>query len=303
MALVSLEVKMPELDGYEVLRRIKSDPGLRDIPVLMLSAVEELDSVARCLELGAEDYLPTPFEPTMFRARVGACLEKKRRRDRERVYVQTLKGERDRSEKLLLNVLPSRIADRLKDAPKTIVDHFSEVTILFADIVGFTELAMRLPPADLVEQLNGIFSDFDELVDRHGLEKIKTIGDAYLVAGGVPIPRPDHAIAVAEMALDVREALRCFNARRGTSLAIRIGINTGPVVAGVIGTRKFVFDLWGDAVNIASRMESHGEPGRIQVTEATFQLLRERYEFAERGPIPVKGKGPMRTYFLLHRKA
>jgi class 3 adenylate cyclase len=183
------------------------------------------------------------------------------------------------------------------------VDHFSEVTILFADIVGFTELAMRLPPADLVEQLNGIFSDFDELVDRHGLEKIKTIGDAYLVAGGVPIPRPDHAIAVAEMALDVREALRCFNARRGTSLAIRIGINTGPVVAGVIGTRKFVFDLWGDAVNIASRMESHGEPGRIQVTEATFQLLRERYEFAERGPIPVKGKGPMRTYFLLHRKA
>jgi len=301
--LVFLEVKMPELDGYEILRRMKSDPGLRDIPVLMLSAVEELDSVARCLELGAEDYLPEPFEPTMFRARVGACLEKKRRRDRERVYVQTLKGERDRSEQLLLNVLPSRIADRLKDAPKTIVDHFSEVTILFADIVGFTELAMRLPPADLVEQLNGIFSDFDELVDRHGLEKIKTIGDAYLVAGGVPIPRPDHAIAVAEMALDFCEALRRFNARRGTSLAIRIGINTGPVVAGVIGTRKFVFDLWGDAVNTASRMESHGEPGRIQVTEATFQLLRERYEFAERGPIPVKGKGPMRTYFLLRRKA
>ena len=300
--LVFLDVRMPELDGYEVLRRIKSDPELRDIPVLMLSAVDELDSVVRCLELGAEDYLPKPFEPMVLRARVGACLEKKRLRDQERVYVQTLKGERDRSEQLLLNVLPSGIADRLKAAPKTIVEHFPAVTILFADIVGFTELAMRIPPADLVEQLNGIFSAFDELVDRHGLEKIKTIGDAYLVAGGVPVPRPDHAIAVAEMALDICEALRCFNALRGTSLDIRIGINSGPVVAGVIGTRKFVFDLWGDAVNVASRMESHGEPGRIHLTEGTFRLLQDQYEFAERGTIPVKGKGLMRTYFLLGRK-
>jgi len=183
------------------------------------------------------------------------------------------------------------------------VEHFPAVTILFADIVGFTELAMRIPPADLVEQLNGIFSAFDELVDRHGLEKIKTIGDAYLVAGGVPMPRPDHAVAVAEMALDICEALRCFNALRGTSLDIRIGINSGPVVAGVIGTRKFVFDLWGDAVNTASRMESHGEPGRIHVTEGTFRLLQDKYDFAERGTIPVKGKGLMRTYFLLGRKA
>jgi len=300
--LVFLDVRMPELDGYEVLRRIKSDPELRDIPVLMLSAVDELDSVVRCLELGAEDYLPKPFEPMVLRARVGACLEKKRLRDQERVYVQTLKGERDRSDQLLLNVLPSGIADRLKETPKTIVEHFPAVTILFADIVGFTELATRLPPADLVEQLNGIFSAFDELVDRHGLEKIKTIGDAYLVAGGVPVPRPDHAIAVAEMALDICEALRCFNALRGTSLDIRIGINSGPVVAGVIGTRKFVFDLWGDAVNVASRMESHGEPGRIHLTEGTFRLLQDRYEFAERGTIPVKGKGLMRTYFLLGRK-
>jgi adenylate cyclase len=300
--LVFLDVRMPELDGYEVLRRIKSDPELRDIPVLMLSAVDELDSVVRCLELGAEDYLPKPFEPMVLRARVGACLEKKRLRDQERVYVQTLKGERDRSEQLLLNVLPSGIADRLKEAPKTIVEHFPAVTILFADIVGFTELAMRIPPADLVEQLNGIFSAFDELVDRHGLEKIKTIGDAYLVAGGVPMPRPDHAVAVAEMALDICDALHCFNALRGTSLDLRIGINTGPVVAGVIGTRKFVFDLWGDAVNTASRMESHGEPGRIHVTEATFRLLQDKYDFAERGTIPVKGKGLMQTYFLLGRK-
>jgi adenylate cyclase len=300
--LVFLDVRMPELDGYEVLRRIKSDPGLRDIPVLMLSAVDELDSVVRCLELGAEDYLPKPFEPTVLRARVGACLEKKRLRDQERLYVQTLKGERDRSEQLLMNVLPSGIANRLKGAPKTIVEHFSEVTILFADIVGFTELATRLPPADLVEQLNGIFSAFDELVDRHGLEKIKTIGDAYLVAGGVPTPRPDHAVAVAEMALDICEAVRSFNALRGTSLDLRIGINSGPVVAGVIGTRKFVFDLWGDAVNTASRMESHGEPGRIHVTEATYRLLKDKYNFAERGPIPVKGKGVMETYFLLGRR-
>ncbi len=300
--LVFLDVTMPELDGYEVLRRIKGDVELRDIPVLMLSALDDRESLVRCLELGADDYLPKPFEPSVLRARVGACLEKKRWRDQERVYVKGLKVERDRAEQLLVNVLPPRIAERLKSAPKTIAEYFSDVSILFADIVGFTELAMRMAPTDLVEQLDRIFSDFDDLLDRHGLEKIKTIGDAYLVAGGVPVPTPDHAVAVAEMALDMREAVHRFNERRGTSLSIRIGINSGPVVAGVIGTRKYVFDLWGDAVNTASRMESHGEPDRIQVSEATYRLLSERYDLVDRGLIAVKGKGQMRTYFLQGRK-
>ena len=185
----------------------------------------------------------------------------------------------------------------------TIAEYFSEASILFADIVGFTELATRLPPREVVGILNGIFSGFDALLDRHGLEKIKTIGDAYLVAGGVPTPHPDHAGAVAAMALDMCESLRQFNQRSGTSFSMRVGINTGPVVGGVIGTHKFIFDLWGDAVNVASRMESHGEPGRIQLTEASWRLLRGRYRFEERGLISIKGKGKMRTYFLVGPQA
>ncbi len=272
--LVFLDVMMPVMNGFETLRCIKVDPGLRDIPVLMISAFGEIASVVRCLELGAEDYLPKPFEPAVLQARVGACLEKKRLHDRERIHLEALRTERDRSERLLLNVLPRAIADRLKDAQTTIADSFSEVSILFADIVGFTQLASRVPPGELVGVLNDIFSDFDALLDRHGLEKIKTIGDAYLVAGGVPTPCPDHAAAVAEMALDMCESLDRFNLRTGASFAMRVGINSGPVVAGVIGTHKFIFDLWGDAVNIASRMESHGEPGRIQVSEATARRAR-----------------------------
>ena len=301
--LVLLDVMMPELDGYETLRRIKDDPELREIPVLMISAVGDIDSVVRCLDLGAEDYLSKPFEPAVLRARVSASLEKKRLRDRERVYLKALRSERDRAERLLLNVLPRRIADRLKGTETNIAENFAAVSILFADIVGFTELSAKVSPSELVGMLNGIFSGFDALLDRHGLEKIKTIGDAYLLAGGVPTPLPDHAGAVAEMALDMCESLKLFNRRNGTSLEMRVGMNTGPVVAGVIGTHKFIFDLWGDAVNVASRMESHGERGRIQVTEASWRLLRDRFRFEERGVIPIKGKGPMRTWFLVGRQS
>jgi adenylate cyclase len=301
--LVLLDVMMPGLDGVETLRRIKTDPRLLEIPVLMISASGEIDSVVRCLQLGAEDYLPKPFEPAVLRARVGTCLERKRLRDREKLHLEALRAERDRAERLLLNVLPRSIADRLMGAETTIAENFAEASILFADIVGFTELATRLPPRELVGILNGIFSGFDALLGRHGLEKIKTIGDAYLVAGGVQIPRSDHAPAVASMALDMCESLRQYNERNGTSFSMRVGMNSGPVVAGVIGTHRFIFDLWGDAVNVASRMESHSEPGRIQLTEATWRLLRGRYRFEERGIIPVKGKGKMRTYYLVGPKA
>jgi adenylate cyclase len=301
--LVLLDVMMPGLDGFDTLRSIKTDPALCEIPVLMISALGEIDSVVRCLQLGAEDYLPKPFEPAILRARVGICLDRKRLRDRERGHLEALRAEHDRAERLLLNVLPRSIADRLMASETTIAEYFSEASILFADIVGFTELATRLPPREVVGILNGIFSGFDALLDRHGLEKIKTIGDAYLVAGGVPTPHPDHAGAVAAMALDMCESLRQFNQRGGTSFSMRVGINTGPVVGGVIGTHKFIFDLWGDAVNVASRMESHGEPGRIQLAEASWRLLRGRYRFEERGLISIKGKGKMRTYFLVGPQA
>jgi class 3 adenylate cyclase len=213
-----------------------------------------------------------------------------------------LGAERDRSERLLLNILPAPIAERLKDDEGTIADSFENVTVLFADIAGFTEYSGQVPPVELVHRLNTIFSAFDDLAETHGLEKIKTIGDAYMVAGGLPAPGGDHASGIADMALDMLAAMHGFNSDASLPLELRIGINSGPVTAGVIGRKKFIYDLWGDAVNTASRMESHGIVGRIQVTEATYNLLRARYTFESREPIEVKGKGTMSTWFLIGRK-
>ncbi|HIK08749.1 MAG TPA: adenylate/guanylate cyclase domain-containing protein [Oscillatoriaceae cyanobacterium M33_DOE_052] len=206
--------------------------------------------------------------------------------------------EREKSERLLLNILPEPIAEQLKENQRTIAEGFGEVTVLFADIVGFTKLAARVSPTDLVHLLNDIFSRFDLLAELHGLEKIKTIGDAYMVVGGLPVPRPDHAAAVAAMALDMQKEVFNFSSEYREPFSIRIGINTGPVVAGVIGRKKFIYDLWGDTVNVASRMESHGIPGEIQVTESTYIMLRDQFAFQHRGSIRVKGKGEMNTYLL-----
>jgi class 3 adenylate cyclase len=213
-----------------------------------------------------------------------------------------LAEEREKVERLLLNILPQPIAERLKQEPITIADSFTEATIMFADIVGFTPLSARLSATEIVNLLNQIFSTFDQLAERHGLEKIKTIGDAYMVVGGLPTPRPDHAELVAEMALDMQQEIANFSREFDESFSIRIGINTGPVVAGVIGLKKFIYDLWGDAVNTASRMESHGIPNCIQVSQTTYDLLQDKYLFEERGVIEVKGKGEMFTYLLRGRK-
>lgn len=215
---------------------------------------------------------------------------------------EKLSLEQEKAERLLLNILPEPIAERLKEGHNHIADGFAEVTILFADIVGFTTLSEKISPKQLVNLLNEIFSAFDTLCGQQDLEKIKTIGDAYMVVGGIPKPRSDHAEAIAEMSLNMQQEVARFNAKHNAELSIRIGINTGPVVAGVIGTKKFIYDLWGDAVNTASRMESHGLAGHIHVTESTYQRLQNTYLFEERGVIQVKGKGEMRTYFLMGRK-
>ncbi len=209
--------------------------------------------------------------------------------------------ERETSERLLLNVLPASIATRLKRTEGVIADGFPDVTVLFADIVDFTSRSERIPPEQVVELLNDLFSAFDRLTRERGLEKIKTIGDAYMVVGGLPEPRPDHAQAVAEMALAMRDAVAGRSDPSGRPLEVRIGIDTGPVVAGVIGTSRFSYDLWGDTVNTASRMESNGVPGCIQVTDRTYRRLHHRYRFQRRGPIPIKGKGDVVTYLLVGR--
>jgi adenylate cyclase len=207
--------------------------------------------------------------------------------------------EQAKAENLLLNILPSSIADRLKAETGPIADQVGSASILFADVVDFTPWSERLTPAEVVGCLNHLFSHFDQLAEQHGLEKIKTIGDCYMVAAGVPLPRPDHARALALMALDMLDAMRSSDAVGGLGLELRIGINSGPVVAGVIGRKRFLYDLWGDAVNTASRMESYGTPGRIQITHATYELVADDFECEPRGSIAVKGKGEVETWYLI----
>lgn len=214
-----------------------------------------------------------------------------------------LRQEQAKSESLLLNILPRSIADKLKAQTRPIADQFGAASILFADVVDFTPWSERLRPAEVVGYLDDLFSHFDELAERYGVEKIKTIGDCYMVAAGVPTPRPDHALALAHMALDMVEAMRSDDDVGHFGLDLRVGINSGPVVAGVIGRKRFLYDLWGDAVNTASRMESHGTPGRIQITRTTYELVADEFECEPRGTIAVKGKGDVEAWYLLGPRA
>jgi adenylate cyclase len=215
---------------------------------------------------------------------------------------EALRLEKKRSERLLLNIIPKSIATRLKSGEKVVAVYFPEVTVLFADLVGFTRLSAGRRPEAIVRLLNQVFSAFDGLTEEHHLEKIKTIGDAYMVVGGLPETRPGHATAIAEMALDMREMLDRLNRRNRGSLKLRIGINTGPVVAGIIGRKKFSYDLWGETVNVASRMETHAPPGKIQVAVSSWERLRDQYHFERRGSFRVKGMGVMKAYLLISRK-
>jgi class 3 adenylate cyclase len=300
--LVLLDILMPVMDGFQTLERLKADEKLRYIPVIMLTALDEVSATVRCIEAGAEDFVPKPFNPVILRARINASLEKKRLRDQEREYFAEIQSERAKSEGLLLNVLPKAIGERLKAGEQTIVDAVAEATVLFADIVNFTRIAADMPPARTVTLLNELFSDFDLIVEGMGVEKIKTVGDSYMVVGGVPLPVTDHAVRCADMALAMLEVVEAFNVRTKQRWQIRVGMHTGPVVAGIIGSKKFAYDLWGDTVNIASRLESHGEPGMIQVSQATAFLLAKDFWLEKRGPIELKNRGEMMAYRLVNRR-
>jgi len=279
---------------------LKANAG--GLPIIMISALDELDTMVHCIEEGADDYLQKPVNPTLLRARVTASLDRKFLRDREQAAIAKLNVEQERSETLLRNVLPDMIVDRLRRGETVEADHFDHATILFCDLVGFTTLTAHWAPAETLGLLNEIFLGFDQLASRYGLEKIKTIGDAYMVAGGLPEPHPDHATAMAAMALDMPRVVAKAAIRRGVDLDLRIGIDTGPVVAGIIGAKKFFYDVWGDTVNTASRMEALSEPGRIQITRATLDAIEREFEVETRGMIDVKGKGEMETFFLLSHR-
>jgi len=300
--LVLLDVLMPKMTGHQVLSVMKADPALRHIPVIMITGLDDVDSLIGCIQGGAEDYLTKPFDPVLLNARIGASLERKRLRDSEQDLLRQVRLAQEQSESLLLNILPRTIANRLKAGESTIVDTFPEVTVLFADLAGFTQLSACISGADLVRLLDELFTTFDLLAQRQGLEKIKTIGDAYMVVGGLPVPRADHARAVAELALDMVAAVRKQFSGGPHPVSIRIGISSGPVVAGVIGRHKFSYDLWGDTVNTASRMESYGEPDAIQVSADTHRILAADYEFIRRDLTQVKGKGDLTAWILTGRR-
>lgn len=296
--LILLDLMMPDINGLQILTWLKANPAVQHIPVIMISALDEIDSIVRCIEAGAEDYLPKPFDPVLLGARIEASLERKRLRDRERAFTNELRAEKGKTESLLLNILPGTILSRIRKGETAIADRFPDATILFADLAGFTNLADQHSPGRVVELLNGLFSAFDRLAKSLKVEKIKTIGDAYMAAGGLPEEGPGHAISVAEMALGMIDAVRETGKRFDETLEVRIGIHSGEVVAGLIGQHRSIYDVWGDTVNIASRLESTGLPNRIQISESTYQRVKDAFHCELRGPVALKGKGTMLTYFL-----
>lgn len=296
--LVLLDLMMPDINGFDVLVRMKADERLRRIPVIMITALAETESAVRCIEAGAEDYLPKPFNPILLRARINACLHKKHWRDREQNYLRRIEDETAKFERLLFTILPGQVISRLNQGEAIIADRFEGVSVLFADLVGFTEHSARITPAALVEYLNRLFSEFDALARELGVEKIKTIGDAYMAVAGLPDPNPDPFAAIAKMALGMIDRLGRVNSHFGWPLQIRIGIHSGPVVAGIIGTHRFIYDVWGDAVNVASRLEAHSLPNRIHVSQDTARHLVGPFALEPRGSIDVKGKGKLETFFL-----
>lgn len=299
--LVLLDLVMPELDGFGVLTAMKADPRLRHIPVIIISTQDDTACIVRSIELGAVDHLPKFSDPVILHARIRAGLALKRMADQEREHLLEIHAERERSERLLLNILPGPIAARLKDGDTMIVDRIPEVTVLFADFCQFTRIIAGFDPPALISFLNTYFTAFDRLAETFGVEKIKTVGDAYFAVSGLPAFRPDHALAAADLALAMSREMARLNDELGTDYRLRIGLHTGPVIAGVIGERKISYDLWGATVNVASRMESHSLPGEIQFSDATRAHLDDRFAFETRGTIDVKGVGPMRTHFLRHR--
>jgi len=289
--VVLLDLMMPKLDGLEVCRRLRKDAKTAHLPILMITALSDREDRLLGIHAGANDFLNKPIDMQDVILRVGNAVYAKHLHDQ-------LHAEREKSERLLLNILPKAIAERMKKGETNIADSYPDVTVLVANLVGFSTLSPRIGPEQTVQLLNEIFSAFDRLTEEHGLEKIKTIGDAYLVAGGILLHQPDHAEASAELAMHFRDEIARFNQLYNTSIRIRIGICTGPVVAGVIGRGKFAYDLWGETVNLACSLATTGEAGKIQIAESTCERLKNKYHFEKRHHIDAGEPGDPPAYWL-----
>lgn len=297
-SLVLLDLMMPDLNGDEVLRIIKSNPDTRDMAVVMISADTDTEKVSKCIELGADDYLPKPFNPTILRARIGSALRRESLRALETEYLTRVEQEKRRSETLLRNMLPIDIAMRLRGGESNIADQHEEATVLFADIVGFGKITARMRPYEIVGCLNHLFSEFDRLAEAAGVERIKTIGDNYMAVAGVPTPRPDHADAAARLALDMIAASSRLHSRLPAPFSIRVGLHSGPLVAGVIGTRRLAYDVWGDTVNIAARLQAASQPNRALVSGAMAKVLGGDFRLDGPQKIGTKDERVLEAFFL-----
>jgi adenylate cyclase len=289
--VILLDVMMPRMDGFEVCRHLKRDQKTAPIPILIVTALSERQERLTGIAAGANDFLIKPLDLPDVALRVANAVHTK-------ALFDQLQEEREYSERLLLNILPESIAERMKKGEVTIADQHPNTTVLVADLVGLTTLSIHIGPDQVVCLLNEAFSAFDLIVEKHGLEKIKTMGDAYMVAGGINEPASNHAQAMATLALDFRKEIEQFNCSYSTSIRLRIGICTGPVVAGVIGRKKFAYDLWGDTVEVASRLGSLGAPGSITVAQSTYDQLKSGFQFQQKKLIDGLGPGSLTVYEL-----
>ncbi|MFZ2628006.1 MAG: adenylate/guanylate cyclase domain-containing protein [Rugosibacter sp.] len=296
--LILLDIVMPEMDGYAVCRELKADPACKDIPVIFVTAMTEIENEETGLALGAVDYITKPISPSIVLARIRNQIALKAAADELRMQNQLLDKARAQTQELLQNILPVEIAAELTATGKVRPVRHDEVSILFTDFSGFTQTSATMPASRMVAELNDIFVAFDDICDAEGLEKIKTIGDAFMAAAGLPKFCDDHAQRCARAGLRMTEYLGRRNRDAAFKWDLRVGIHSGPVVSGVVGKRKYTFDIWGDTVNIAARMESAGEIGRVNISAYTYDLIRADFSCAYRGKIDAKGKGQVDMYFV-----
>jgi class 3 adenylate cyclase len=292
--LVLLDIMMPVMNGYQLLHHMKVDEQLRHLPVIVLSASDETESAVKCIQLGAEDYLPKPFDPVLLRARIGACLEKKRLRDQEALYLSQIEEEKRRSDELLHVILPDIIVQELKETNRVEPRRYDNVSVMFCDIVGFTDYCDKREPHAVMPVLQRLVEEYEEIAARHALEKIKTIGDSFMAAAGLLNDLQNPVLNCVRAGLEMIAAAQALS----VGWNVRVGINVGPVIAGVMGNRQYLFDLFGDTVNTAARMESYGRPGSITLSTAAWNAVAPYCRGTSLGMVEIKGKGSLEMFRL-----
>jgi len=294
--LILLDIMMPEMNGFEVLARLKADPDLRDIPVLIISALDDMDSIVKGIKMGAEDYLPKPFERVLLQARIETCLEKKQLRDREKLYLQQIEAEKRRADELLHVILPNAVIAELKATDQVQPRLYQNVAVLFADVVGFTPYCETHSPEEVITNLQALVEAYEKIALAHDLQKIKTVGDAFMATAGL-LHSLDNPVANC-----VRSALRmiAIAPQLPAGWQVRVGIHSGPVIAGIVGHRQYSFDLWGDTVNTAQRIESQGAPGTVNLSRKAYAQVATYWQAEARGCIPVKGKGELEIFQIVN---